>query len=257
MKLMKILAISLNTFRETIRQKILYTLLICSIIFIFAAYFIGDLTLTDQLKIVKDMGLASISIFGTLMAIFIGISLVWSEIDRKTAYTIISKPIERWHFLLGKYLGLLLAIAVNIGIMFLTFTAVVLLMEHTFHVMLLKALFLIFIELAIITSIALLFSTFTTPTLSAAFTVGFFIIGHFLPTLQYLADNSRSQVTRVFLNVLYCFLPNLENFNIKGEATYNLPISNLYLLYATIYGLCYMAIPFVLAAAIFSRRDLK
>ncbi len=254
---MKILAISINTFRETIRQKILYTLLIFSIIMILAAYFIGDLTLNAQLKIVKDIGLASISIFGALIAIFVGISLVSSEIDRKTAYTIISKPIERWHYLLGKYFGLLLTIAINIGIMFLAFMAIVLLMEHTFHVMFFKALYLIFIELAIITAIALLFSTFTTPTLSAAFTLGFYVIGHFLSTIQYLAQRAQTVFSRVVLEALACLLPNLDNFNIKGEAVYNLPVSNLYLLYATIYGLCYMVIPLTLATVIFSKRDLK
>jgi len=154
----KVLAIAFNTFRETIREKILYNLLIFALVIIGASILLQELTFAQQVKIVKDMCLASISIFGVIMAIFVGITLVSREIERKSIYATLAKPVHRYQFLLGKYVGLLIVLAVNVGVMFLGMAIVVYVIEGPIGPLMFWAVYFTFLELCLITSIALLFS---------------------------------------------------------------------------------------------------
>ena len=164
--MVKILAIAVNTFREAVRDKILYSLLIFALLMIVSSVFLSTLSVGDQIKIIQDMGLSMISIFGTLIAIFVGIGLVYKEIEKRTIYSIIAKPIARHQFLMGKYCGLILTLLVEITVMSSGFLLLLYFYPGSYDASILKAIYLIFIELMIVTAIALLFSSFSTPILA-------------------------------------------------------------------------------------------
>ena len=254
---MKILTIALNTFKECIRDKILYNLLIFAMLMIGLSAFLSKLTIGVQIRIVKDIGLGSISIFGVLIAIFLGIGLVSKEIDRRTIYTILSKPVQRYLFLLGKFAGLLLTLFINIAIMTVALIILIYSMGGDVNLLLFEAIFLIFIELIVVTSIALFFSTFTTPTLSAIFTLSFFVIGHLTGYIRLFGSQSDLQFVRKLSDILYYVLPNLESFNIKSMVMYAEALEwNLFFL-STMYGLIYASLVLVLSVIIFQKRDFK
>lgn len=253
----RIFAIASNTFKENLRDKILYNLVIFGLILIGGSVLLGSLTMGEQAKIIKDLGLASINVFGVLIAIFVGIGLVSKEIEKRTIYTIIAKPIPRYQFLLGRYSGLVLTLVVNITIMTIGFIATLMLAGIGFDLGLLKAIALIVLELLLIVAVAVMFSTFTTPTLSATFTLAIYVIGHMTEDLKVLGNKLENPVVSWTLNVLYYGLPNLGYFNVKGEAVHGSPISMNYLLLTTSYGVVYTVFLMIAASLIFQRRDFK
>lgn len=252
---MKIKAIAFNTFKEAIRDRILYLLLFFAVISIVFSRLLALLTVGDRVKIIKDVGLASLSLFGALMAILMGTGLVYKEIDKKTIFTLLSKPIRRSQFIIGKFAGLVLTLFVMIFLMSLIF--LVLLFFHTFKIegKLFVAIFYIFLELILITSVAILFSCFSTPILSSIFSLSFYLIGHLSWGLETLIKKIRPGFTRTLARVFYTFLPDLENFNYKTEVVHGLPIPASSLIFSTIYGIFYTLFVLFLAILIFRKRD--
>ncbi len=253
----RIVVIALNTFKENLRDKILYNLVIFGLMLIGSSVLLGSLTIGEQSKVMKDLGLASINAFGVLIAIFVGIGLVSKEIEKRTIYTIIAKPIPRYEFLLGRYSGLALTLFVNTAIMTVGFVLVLLLASVSLDMGLTKAIGLIFLELLLIVAVAVMFSTFTTPTLSATFTLAIYVIGHLTGDLKALGDKLENPLVSGVLSLLYYALPNLAYFNVKSEAVHGIPISWNYILMAVSYGAFYAAIVMVAACLIFQRRDFK
>lgn len=251
---MKILAIATNTFREAIRDRILYLILVFALLMIGSSRLLGLLTVGSEEKIVKDIGLASISLFGVATAIFVGVGLVFKEIERRTVYTLISKPIRRSQFILGKYLGLVMVLAVNVAVMTATFY-LLLLVKGWMDPGITRAILLIFVELLLVTAIAILFSSFSTPILSSLFTVTFYVIGHLSWGLLLLADRMPSEISKVVCRVLYQLLPNLDLLDVKGLVVHGAPIPATQIVHATVYGVSYTLIVLALAVTIFRRRD--
>jgi len=213
------------------------------------------LTVGDRVKIIKDVGLASISLFGMLIAVLIGTGLVYKEIDKKTIYTLLAKPIERWQFLLGKFLGLVLTLLCLTALMALIFMIVVLVHTSKIESGLLLAVCFIFLELVLVTAVAMLFSCFSTPILSSVFTLSFYVIGHFSWGLQTLIEKARSGPARLGLRVLYAALPDLENFNFKTDVVYGLRILPKFYVFSALYGLAYTIFVLALAMIIFKKKD--
>lgn len=252
---MKIGAIALNTFKEAIRDRILYLLLFFAATAIIFSRVLALLAVGDRVKIIKDVGLASLSLFGALMAILIGTGLVYKEIDKKTIFTLLSKPISRLQFLLGKFLGLILTLFIMLSLMSLIFLA--LLFFHTFRIesKMLLAIFFIYLELVLITSVAILFSCFSTPILSTIFSLSFYLIGHTSWGLETLIRKIKPGLTRLAAQIFYTFLPDLENFNYKTEVVHQLSIPATSLIYSILYGLFYTLFILALAAFVFRKRD--
>ena len=175
---MKIKAIALNTFKEAMRDRILYLLLFIALISLVFSRLLALITVGDRLKIITDVGLASLSFFGALMAILMGTGLVYKEIDKKTIYTLLSKPIHRYQFLLGKFFGLILTLFVMLFLMSVIFIIILLLHSGKIQWGMLLAFAFIFLEMCLITSVAMLFSCFSTPILSSIFSLSFYLIGH-------------------------------------------------------------------------------
>jgi ABC-type transport system involved in multi-copper enzyme maturation permease subunit len=252
---MTILVIARNTFKEAVRDRILYLLFFFSALTIGLARVLAVLTVGDRVKVIEDVGLASIAFFGALMAILIGTGLVYKEIEKRTIFTLISKPIRRAEFLLGKFLGLVLTLAVMIGAMTLVYMVVVFLHTSKFEGRLLLAVFFIFLEMILLTAVAILFSSFSTPILSALFALSFYLIGHFSWSLETLIKKTAPGFGRTLLRIIATVLPDLENFNIKTEVVHILPLPGGLWLGAIGYSAVYTAFVLLLAVAIFRRRD--
>jgi len=252
---MKIPAIAQMTFKEAIRDRVLYLLLFFALISLAFSRLLALLTVGDRIRIIKDVGLGSLSLFGALMAILMGTSLVYKEIDKKTIFTLLSKPIHRYQFLLGKYFGLILTLFIMLAAMSLIF--LVILFFHTFTIewKLLVAILFIFFELCLITAVAILFSTFSTPILSSLFSLCFYLIGHLSWGLEAPINKMKPGIGKTLTRALYTFLPDLENFNFKTEVVNNLPLPSQVYLPAVLYGFFYTLFVLALATLIFRRRD--
>ena len=254
---MKIIALTINTFREAIRDKVLYSLIFFAVLMIGLSVILDNLTIGEPTKIIKDFGLASIEIFGVLIAIFVGIGLVYKEMERKTIYNILSKPIHRYQFIIGKYLGLTLTLLVEVLTMSIALFCILYFYEGKIAVALLPAIGMIFITLMIITAFALLFSSFSTPILSGLFTLSFFLIGHLTPDLLELGKKADSQSLHYLTKALYYIIPNLEYFNLKGQVVHQVALEKGYLFFALLYGLLYIAIILLISMVVFQNRDIK
>ena len=263
-------AIALNVFRESVRDKVLYNLVFFAILLIGASYLIGQLTAGQDVKIIKDLGLAATSLFGLFIAVFIGIGLVSKEIERRSIYSLLAKPIHRYQLVLGKYAGLAITLAVNLVVMavaqyvVLGYTAwgVAPGVEKAWDApaldpALLKAIALIFVELLLVTAIAIFFSTFSTPILSAAFTLGLVVVGHFSSDLRNFGDVVDSPAAASIARGLYWVLPNLAQLDVKNQVVHGQPVPLGYMVVTGGYAALYIATLLVAAAFIFSRRDFK
>ncbi len=257
MRIMRIQAIAVNTFREAIRDKILYSLLFFALIMIGASLLLGKLALGEYTKIIMDVGLAAISLFGTLIAIFVGITLVNKEIEKRTVYTVVSKPIRRWEFIVGKYLGLALTLFVEVVVMSIGFFLMVIYAGGSFPSILFVAIGLIYIELLFLTAIAVFFSSFSTPTLSGLFTLSAYIIGHLTEDIKRFGEESESAMVKSASEFLYYLLPNLENFNIKNQAVHGVAIGGGEVALVIVYGVIYISLILFASTVIFQGRDFK
>lgn len=264
------LAIAVNVFRESVRDKVLYNLVFFAILMMGASYLIGQLTAGQDVKIIKDLGLVSVSVFGLFIAVFIGIGLVSKEVERRTIYSLLAKPIHRHQLVAGKYAGLVLTLVVNIGVMALALYAVLAYMvwgvpeilqkvwdAPALDPALLIAIFLILVELMLVTAIALFFSTFSSPMLSAALTFGLFVAGHFSGDLRNFQQVVDSPFLARLTGALYWILPNLAQFDVKAQVVHGqtVPIGDVAL--ACAYAALYIGVLLVSAMFIFSRRDFK
>jgi len=262
--------IAINGFREAVRDKVMYSLIAFALLLIVISYILGQLTAGQDLKIMKDLGLTSISIFGLFMAVFIGIGLVSKEVERRSVYSLLAKPIRRADIVIGKYLGLVLTLVVNIAIMTVALYAVLAYVgwgENEFakaareapllDPAMMKAVLLTLIQLSIVTATAVFFSTFSTPMLSAALTLGVYVAGFFSADLRNFDQVVNSPAAIALARGLYYVLPNLGAFDVNAQVVHGLPVGWRYIAVTGAYGLTYIAILLVISATIFSRRDFK
>jgi ABC-type transport system involved in multi-copper enzyme maturation permease subunit len=251
-------AVAANTFREAIRDKVLYNLVFFALLVMAASVVIGNMTLGEGIKIIMDLSLAAMSVFGLLIAIFVGIGLVHKEIQRRTVYMLLAKPISRRNFVIGKYLGLMLVIALNVAIMTAALLALMALYSETaMNLGVFVAVLLILVELMVVTAVAVLFSTFSTPTLSAMLTLGVWVIGRFSSDLVVFANKAEDPVVRALVTGIHYVLPNLEKFDVKHLVVYGMAVEPAYVGGAVVYGLLYIVFLIGLATVIFERRDFK
>jgi ABC-type transport system involved in multi-copper enzyme maturation permease subunit len=268
---MRVIAhVAVNVFKESVRDKILYNLVVFAVLLISASYLIGELTAGQDVKIIKDLGLAAISMFGLLIAVFIGIGLVWKEVEKRSIYTLLSKPMRRQEFLLGKYCGLVLTLIINVTVMTVAFYAVLAYMEVTSPVniraswpapatdlAMLKAVALIMLELMLVTAIALFFSTFSSPFLSAMMTLAVWVIGHFNADLRDYGATIASPVAASIARGVYYVVPNFAAFDVKLQVVHAQAVPLRYMALTSVYGITYVAFVLLGAVIIFSKRDFK
>ncbi|MDH4065640.1 MAG: ABC transporter permease [Acidobacteriota bacterium] len=257
-------------FKESVRDRVPYSMVAFAVLLIAASYLISQLTAGQDMKIIKDLGLAAISWFGLLIAIFIGIGLVSKEVERRSVFALLAKPLGRGQFVLGKYLGLVMTLAANLSVMTLAFYLLLFYLDLTAtpsiraswlapaldpHLAL--AVGLIMAELMLVTAVALFFSTFSSPLLSALFTFGLWVAGHFNADLRNF--EAVLDVTPVVLlaRALYYLLPNLAPFNIRAEVVHGVSPSAEQVVYTLAYAAVYITLLLSAATIVFRRRDFK
>lgn len=253
----KVTAICLNTFRESVRDKIFYSLLAFALLMLGFSVVLGSLSLGDTYKIIQDFGLMSLSLFGMLTAIFVGIGLVYKEMEKRTIYVILAKPIARWQFLLGKYLGLSLTLAVMEICMTAGLFALCYIYKGMVPYRAVYAVIGIIFELQLILAAAVLFSTFTTPFLSGLFTLSVFIIGHITVDLKVIAESMEASMVTSVMKFMYYILPNLERLNFKAAVVHQLEIPIAVFLTSILYSSVYTAVILLGSVLIFNHRDMK
>lgn len=256
----RVAAIARNTFREAVRDRVLYNLVLFVLLLTGAAVFLGELSAAQEAKIIVDMGLSSMLLFGVFIAVFVGVGLVYKEIERRTLYAIFSKPVGRGEFLLGKYIGLCLTLAVNVAVMGAGVSAALIYVHGGWHPLALSiwpAVVLVYVELTIIVAVAILFSSFSSPALSALLTFFVFVIGHFSGDLKNLSAATAAAGTRFIFSALYYLLPNLSNYAYITAASHGRTPTVEAFTGGVFYALVYIAVLLSAASLIFRRRNFK
>ncbi len=249
-----------NTFREAVRDRVLYNLVFFALLMMAAAILVGQVSIGIEEIVIVSLGLSAISVIGLLMAVFIGVSLVSKEMDKRTLYALLAKPVRRWEFLLGKFGGLLLTLVVNTAAMAAGLFAALLYVKHPLvhgDAMVLVAVYFILLKLALVVALALLFSCYTTPLLAILFTAGLYVAGLFVKEMRDVHSDTMAPAVQTFLRWLSYLLPNFENFNVMAAAAHGRAIPAPLILQNTAYAALYCTIVLVAASAIFSRRNLK
>jgi ABC-type transport system involved in multi-copper enzyme maturation permease subunit len=256
----RIFAIARNAFREAVRDRVLYNLVLFVLLLIAAAVFIGDLSGGQERKVIVDLGLSAMLLFGVFISIFVGVGLVYKEIERRTIYAIFSKPIGRGEFIVGKYLGLCLTLLVNVLVMGAGLSLALICVSRGWDPLALRiwpAVLLIYVELMVLTGIALLFSCFSSPALSALLTFFVFIIGHFSADLKNLANSMGSSASRWIFAALYYLLPNLANLTFITPAAHGQVPAAAHAGAVVLYAFVYIAVILAAATLIFRQRNFK
>ncbi len=256
----RIASIAVYTFKEAARERVLYNLVVFALLMIGAAILVGNISVGIEQIIIVNLGLSSISIFGLLMAIFIGIGLVYKEIDRRTIYVILSKPVRRWEFIVGKYAGLCLTILINTSIMTAGFYAALFYQKRHLGAEDFRpigAIYFILLELALVVGLAVFFSSISTPVLSALFTFCVYVIGHFLSEIRFLGEASQNRLVESLTAGIYYLLPNFSNFDVIARTAHGQGIGSTALIANSLYTLLYVAILLSGAILIFEEREFK
>jgi ABC-type transport system involved in multi-copper enzyme maturation permease subunit len=262
--------IAFAVFRESVRERVLYTLVGFALLVMGASYLIGQLTAGQDVKIIKDLGLSAMSIFGLFIAIFIGIGLVSKEVERRSIYSLIAKPVRRSELVVGKFIGLALTVAINLAVMTVVWYGVLAYMSW-YEIELVKkgweapaadprmlaAVYLIFVQLVLVIALALFFSTFAEPLWATVFTFGLYVAGHFSADLKHFDVVVGDSPVMYVTTGLYYLLPNMATFDVKSAVVHAQAVPAGYLATATLYGACYSLALVAAAVLIFAKKDFK
>jgi ABC-type transport system involved in multi-copper enzyme maturation permease subunit len=252
----RLLAVAANTFRETVRERVLYNLLFFAILMTLAGLLVGQLSIRQNEKILKDIGLASMDLFGTLIAVFIGTGLVSKEIERRSLYPLLAKPLGRGEFFLGKFAGLAFTLLVNVGVMAAGLALTLLATGLRPEPALMGAVYPIFLGLLLVVAFAMLFSTQTSSALAAVFTVGVVIAGRFADVVRNMREVAPG-VPPWVSEAVYAILPNFRNFDFKDRVAYGEAVPAGVLAWVTAYGAVWIAVVLILGLLSFRSRDFQ
>jgi ABC-type transport system involved in multi-copper enzyme maturation permease subunit len=257
-------------FRESVRDRVPYSIVVFAILMMAASYLISQLTAGQDLKIIKDLGLAALSIFGLLIAVFIGVGLVTKEVEKRSVYGLLTKPLSRSEFLIGKYAGLVMTLAVNLSVMTVALYAVLFYSDlmaspsmraaadtPAVDPRMLVSIVLIFAELMLVTALALFFSTFSSPLWATLLTLALWVAGHFNSDLRNFGAVVDSEALAWIARVVYYVIPNLAPFDVKAEVVHGIPVALSHVGYTLAYAGLYIAILLTASITIFGRRDFK
>lgn len=259
----RIYAIALNTFREAIRQRVMYGILVVALGLNLFSLVLGEMSLHEEARVARDVGLGGVSLFGSITAIVLGVSLLYGEIQRRTIHTIVSKPIERYEFVLGKYLGMAATLSLLVVVFAIEMLLVLELQDVPLSARLGKALVLASFEVLVVAAIAIFFSSFSTPFLSGVFTFGFFFVGRVTPELRAAVESAKSDLIRGIAEVALKIVPDLHLFSVSGSVMEGQHVTVhggdfvpwSYVASAGGSALLYIAMLLALAIVIFHRRD--
>lgn len=256
----KVWTVARNTFREAVRDRVLYNLVFFALLMMGAAILVGQISIGIEESVIVSLGLTAISVIGIFIAVFIGVGLVSKEMDKRTLYSLLAKPVERWQFLLGKFTGLVMTLTVNTAAMAVGLYLALWTVKHPLvgsDWYLLVAVYLILLKLTLIVALAMLFSCFTTPFLAILFTLGIYIAGVFAEALRTMHTVDLNPATMKLFKGISYLLPNFENFNVMGAVAHGRGVAGKLVWQDTGYALVYCGLVLAAAAFVFSRRNLK
>jgi ABC-type transport system involved in multi-copper enzyme maturation permease subunit len=254
--LSRLFAVAANTFRETVRERVLYNLVFFALLMTLSGLLLGRLSIRQDEKIIKDLGLAAMDLFGTLIAVFIGVGLVSKEIERRSLFPLLAKPLTRDEFYLGKFAGLVFTLLVNLSVMTAGLYLTLLATGWGFDPELMTAVFPILLGLVMVVAFAMLFSTLTSSALASVFTVGVVLAGRFSDVVRNMREVVPS-VPTLLIDLLYLGMPNFRNFDFKDRVVYGEAVPAGVLGWVTLYAAAYVGIVLALGLASFRRRDFQ
>jgi len=260
-----------HVFKESVRDRVLYAIGAFALLLVASSLLIGQITAGQDVKIIKDLGLTTIELAGVLMTVFIGVGLVAREIERRSIHSLLAKPLPRWEFIVGKYFGLLLTVTVNVAAMAAALYLMLAWMDWTSlpnirrswdapatDVRLLISVLLIYAELALLTAIALFFSTFSSSALwSVVFTVGLYIAGLESEDLRNFGDIVDAPVMAHVVSAIGWVVPAFSSFDVKAQVVHGVHIPAGYVIHMLLYAIFYIGVALLAAVTIFSRREFK
>jgi Cu-processing system permease protein len=255
-RLSRLLAVAANTFRETVRERVLYNLVFFAIVMTLSGLLLSQLSIRQDDKIIKDLGLAAIELFGTLIAIFIGVGLVSKEIERRSLYPLLAKPLNRSEFFLGKYAGLAFTLFVNTAVMAFGLFATLLATHHPVDLRLLEAVYPTYLSLLLVVALAMLFSTVTSSAVAAMGTVGVVMVGRYSDVIRNMREVAPGAPAWL-VDVLYYAIPNFQNFDFKDQVSYGDPVGLLTLGWVTAYAFLFITLALGLGLLAFGSRDFQ
>ncbi len=251
-----VFSVAATAFRESIRNKTMLAILLLAVGFIVSALLLAELALDQRTRVIMDWGLFCVSAFGVLLSILVGVSQVHKEIRRKNLYVILTKPIYRWQYIFGKYLGLASTLLVELAVLSASLIALLAFEGISPSALLFQSLLLALFEILLVAAIAVFFSSFSSPYLSGVFTFAIFVVGRSIPVLEKLAEKTHNAVGYAVLKVLVWGLPDLSEFNKATRVVHNLPIGWDHVGLGAMYATGYTLLLLLLSALIFSRRDI-
>lgn len=253
----RIWALAVNTFREAVRDKIWLSILFFAIGAVFLSLALKEITIGDQAKVVRSVAQGGIDFFSAVIAMFLGISLVWKELDKKTIYTILSKPIPRWMFLLGKYSGLMMTVVVAVFSLTLIYVLLMTFQQDFPPLILFVSILMLVVELMLLTAWATLFSSYSAPTTATLFTMAVFFIGHMADDIWLFGNKSESPMIQEIARLLYWLLPNFEALSIREGAVHGREVPWTQVWHGILYGLGYTITVLAATVMVFERKDMK
>ena len=257
---MKILSIALNTCREALRNKILYSAIFFFVLLIAASAFFGAVTIGDQVKVIKDFGLFAISFFGAVLTTIVGVSLLNRELKQKTIYNILSKPVARWQFVLGKYVGVTATVVLLVTLMGLGLCLFTAAFDHGLDWALVQGIIFIVFEVIIIAAVSIFFSAMVvTTTLSGLFTLGVYLAGHSIGYFRYFIEQegSFSGLVVAAVKLADAVLPDLQSLNFTSALVYGHSVPTAVMFQGLAYTCCYACGALLLAILIFQTREFN
>jgi len=256
----RVAAVAWNTFREAVRDRVLYNLVFFALLLIATAILVGQISIGIETIVLISLGLSAISVIGLLIAIFTGVGLVSKEMEKRTLYALLSKPLRRWEFLAGKFGGLVLTLTVNTAAMAVGLLFALLYVKHSLDggdATTFIAVYFILLKLAIVVALALLFSCFTSQLLAILFTAGLYVAGLFVSEMRNLDGSRVGPAMKVFFSWISYLLPNFQNFDVMAAAAHGKHLPGILILQNTLYAILYCTIVLSSASVVFSRRNLK
>ncbi|RME28869.1 MAG: hypothetical protein D6806_02165 [Deltaproteobacteria bacterium] len=253
----KILSVARVTFRESIRNKTILAILLLGLAFAASALLLAELALDQRVRVITDWGLFCLSAFGVGLAIILGVNLVHKEVVRKTLYVVLARPMERWKYVVGKFLGVLAVLSVEVVVLSLALVAMLALEGKGLKLLLFKAMVLSAAEIVLVAAIALFFSSFSSPYLSGFFALGVFLVGRSLPVLEKLIEKIEIPAVHWPLKGMFFVLPDLADLNLASRVVNDIPIEWASVANGVLYAVGYAGLLVLFSCLVFGRRELS
>lgn len=249
-------AIATNVYRETIRDRILYLIGLYAIALVLASQLLPHIAASTEKKILFDLVLAAIAVFSLIVSVFVGTGLINKEIEKRTVFVLIAKPVGRSEFIIGKHLGLSAVLAILIVAMTVIGAGVLMLAQVPFSIpnLMISSSFL-FLQMSLIVAIALLFGVFTSSLLATLFTVAIYLMGQISQDILRFGKLTKNPQIESIMQGLYLVLPDLSRLDFKNQAVYNLIPSPEVLVGNALYAVLYTVFVLAIASLIFSNRE--